>query len=110
MLLNNVLVPHIPTCAAQGCRLLCTSRQPCRQLSYGAKYSDDPYFNKPVVVMADYPKNDMDEEIAGRLKAARLDLYTRSGDAQSLCRWYYIMFPRRALCRMLETCHQTQHT
>ncbi|KAJ9533047.1 hypothetical protein QJQ45_018139 [Haematococcus lacustris] len=56
-----------------------------RQLGNGRRYSEDAFFRQPVVIMADKPKHEMDDEITARLKSTSLDIVTRSGNPAS-CR------------------------
>eukprot|EP00798_Chlamydomonas_sp_ICE-L_P025759 gene25758-11423_t len=50
-----------------------------RQLALGRKHSVDPFYKKPVAVLANMPKADMDRAIATKLNGLKLEVSTRSG-------------------------------
>lgn len=52
----------------------------CRQLALGKRYSEEPFFKRPIVILTPKDKGSVDEEISLRLKSADLELYTRQGN------------------------------
>eukprot|EP00798_Chlamydomonas_sp_ICE-L_P027709 gene27709-7353_t len=54
-----------------------------RQLSHGKRYSEEPFFKRPIVVLAKKEKNDMDEDIVKRIPNTTLEIYTRTGSPAS---------------------------
>ncbi|GIL87972.1 hypothetical protein Vretifemale_16019 [Volvox reticuliferus] len=56
-----------------------------RQYDLARRYAgNDTFFRRPVVLLSDNPKQDMDNEIAERLKSNSLDVITRSGSPAML--------------------------
>eukprot|EP00798_Chlamydomonas_sp_ICE-L_P006573 gene6573-3225_t len=50
-----------------------------RQLALGKKYCNHPFYKKPVAVLANMPKAEMDQAITSKLDGLPLEVYTRSG-------------------------------
>ena len=51
-----------------------------RQLALGKRYSEEPFFKRPIVILTPKDKGSVDEEISLRLQSADLELYTRQGN------------------------------
>ena len=54
-----------------------------RQLSLGKRYSEIPFFKKPVVILTQKDRSTVDDEIYTRMKSPDLEIHTRQGNPSS---------------------------